>query len=127
MLNLPNLLTSLHTMIINIQGTGIDLTEAIKNYAQEKISGLEKFFDNIRQADIDVGLTNNHHQKGKIYFAEVNLHVPGQIVRVTRECEDLYKAIDKVKDHLKQELQKMKEKMRGKNKKVLRAEKEYKV
>lgn len=112
-------------MKINIHGTGIDLTEAIKNYAKEKIESLTKFFDNIQSADIDVGMNSHHHQKGKIYYAEVNLGVPGGVLRVSRDCEDLYKAIDKVRDHLKLELEKMKEKMRAKDKKMLRGEKGY--
>src|SRR3989338_4343589 len=112
-------------MLINIHGTGIELTEALKQYAEEKVESLTKFFDNIRQADVDIGVRTHHHNKGKIFYAEVNLHVPGELVRVVKEAEDLYKAIDKVKDHLKQELENRKEKMRGKDKKVLRNTKEY--
>ncbi len=114
-------------MNTNIKGTGITLTDAIKDYAEEKIGGLVKFFDNIQSADIDVGMQSHHHLKGKVYYAEVNLSVPGKVIRVVKESEDLYKAIDKVKDHLKVELEKMKEKMRRKDKKVLRSEKEYQV
>jgi len=112
-------------MNINIKGTNLELTEAIKNYAEEKIISLNKFFDNIQTADIDVGMTSHHHQKGDIFYAEVNLAVPGKLLRVVKEEPNLYKAIDKVKDHLKVELEKMKEKMRAKDKKVLRGEKEY--
>lgn len=112
-------------MKINIQGTGIDLTEPIKKYVEDKINGLTKFFDRIQSADVDVGMQSHHHQKGQVYYAEVNLSTPGKMIRVVKECEDLYKAIDKVKDHLKVELEKMKEKMRRKDKKVLREEKGY--
>jgi ribosomal subunit interface protein len=112
-------------MIINIRGTNIELTEALKNYAEEKIGELEKYFGNIRQADIDIGLRSHHHNKGDIYYAEVNLHVPGELVRVVKEEADLYKAIDKVKDHMKVDLKKRKEKMRDRDKKTLRAAKEY--
>ena len=112
-------------MVVTTQATGIDMTSAIKEYAEGKIFGLEKFFDNIQKAEIDVGRHSQHHNKGKVYYAEVNLHIPGKVVRVVKEAEDLYKAVDKVKDHLKIELQKMKEKMRAKNKKELRDQKEY--
>lgn len=112
-------------MQIKIKGTGIDLTEPIKNYVIEKIESLEKFFDNIQSADVDVGMQSHHHLKGKVYYAEVNLSVPGKLIRVVKESEDLYKAIDKVKDHLKVELEKMKEKKRARDKKVLRENKEY--
>lgn len=114
-------------MIINIKTTGIELTPALRVYAEEKIGGLDKFFDNITQADIDIGMRSHHHQKGPIFYAEVNLHVPphGRIERIVKDADDLYKAIDKVKDHFKVELKKMKEKLRRKDKKGLRATKEY--
>lgn len=112
-------------MIITIKGTNIELTDALKSYAEEKIESLETYFDNIQHADIDIGLRNNHHQKGKVYYAEVNLSVPGKLLRVVKDAEDLYKAIDKVRDHFKVELEKMKGKMRERDKEVLREQKEY--
>jgi len=112
-------------MITTIHGTGIDLTDAIREYAEEKINGLTKFFDNITKADIDVGMQSHHHNKGKIYYAEVTMDVPGKTIRVVKESETLYKAIDKVKDHLKVELDEMKEKMRRKDKVELRNNKGY--
>ncbi|HAZ28472.1 MAG TPA: ribosome-associated translation inhibitor RaiA [Candidatus Magasanikbacteria bacterium] len=112
-------------MVITIHGTGIDMTDPIKAYATEKCESLIKYFDNIQKAQIDVGTRGNHHQKGKVYYAEVNLHVPGKVLRVVKDAEDLYKAIDKVKDHLKVELERMKGKMRERDKKTLRGNKEY--
>lgn len=112
-------------MRTTIHATKIELTDALRAYAEEKIQSLEKFFDNIQQANIDIGLESSHHQKGDIYYAEVNLHVPGKILRVVKEESDLYKAIDKVKDHLKIELQTMKEKMRQKDRTAIRGQKEY--
>ncbi|MEK7084076.1 MAG: ribosome-associated translation inhibitor RaiA [Patescibacteria group bacterium] len=112
-------------MITTIHGTDIELTDALKQYAEEKISGLTKFFDNIQKAEIDIGLRSRHHQKGDIYYAEVNVIIPGHVVRVVKEEKNLYKAIDEVKDHLKVELQGMKEKMRKRDRQGLREGKEY--
>lgn len=112
-------------MTITIHGTGIELTDAIKAYAEDKIGGLTKFFENIQRASIDVGKRGNHHNKGDIFYAEVNVSIPGHVIRVVKEEPDLYKAIDKVKDHLKVDLEKIKEKMRTKDKKSIRASKEY--
>lgn len=114
-------------MTINIHGSGIDLTDAIKQYVEKKVNSLTKFFGNIIQTDIDIGMNSHHHNKGKVYYAEFNVHVPGNMVRVVKESDTLYKAIDKVKDHLKVELEKMKEKRRARDKKVLRGKKEYSV
>jgi putative sigma-54 modulation protein len=115
-----NKLTSFF-MTINIHGTGIELTDAIKEYAEEKMSQLTKFFDNIQQINIDVGKQSHHHNKGEVFYAEVNVHIPGHMLRIVKEEQDLYKAIDKVKDHFKVELEKIKEKMRRKDKSELRA------
>jgi len=103
----------------------MELTEAIKDYVEKKILMLEKYNDKIISADVDVGLNSKHHVKGDVYYAEVNLSVPGRLIRVVKEEADLYKAIDKVKDHLKVELQTIKEKSLRRDKKLLREQKSY--
>ena len=112
-------------MVINIHATGIELTEALKKYVEEKMTGLEKFFSNIQTMDIDIGLRNHHHQKGEIYYAECNVGIPNKLVRVEKDAVDLYKAIDKVRDHLKVELQDAKGKLRVKDRNKVRENKEY--
>jgi putative sigma-54 modulation protein len=112
-------------MVITIHSTGIEMTDAIKQYATEKMEGLTKYFDNIQTIDIDIGLTSHHHQKGKIYYAECNVSVPNRLVRVVKEAVDLYKAIDKVRDHLKLELKETKGKMREKDREKVRNNKAY--
>lgn len=101
-------------MKIYIKGTNMELTEAIKDYVNEKIGGLDKYFDGILAARVDVGLTSKHHQKGNIFRAEVNLEVPQKyLLRAEAEKEDLYIAINEVKDELQGQIKKYKEKMRG--------------
>jgi putative sigma-54 modulation protein len=111
-------------MIINISTNGVDMTDSIREYAEDKIESVDKFFDNITKADIIVGMDSSN--KAKPYFAEVNLAIPGTSnVFVRKNSEDLYKAIDKLRDHLKIELEKMKGKMRDKDKESLRNNKGY--
>lgn len=112
-------------MNINIKATNMDLTDPIREYAEEKVQSLVKFFDKIKQADIDVGMKSHHHNKGKVYYAEVNLQIPGRILRVSKNSETLYKAIDKVKDHLKVELEKVKGKRDQIDREALRDQKGY--
>lgn len=88
--------------INHVKGTNMELTEVIKDYINEKIGGLEKFWDKIIDADVEVGLINKHHHSGEIYRCEVNMRVPGQVLRVEKTEKNLYKAIDKVKDHLRE-------------------------
>jgi ribosomal subunit interface protein len=115
-------------MNININFTGIEATDALKEYITGKVEGLKTFFDGIVSADIDVGMRSQHHQKGKVYYAEFKLQIPGKpSVYVTKDAEDLYKAIDKVKDHMKVELEKVKGKMNQVNREELRDQKQYHI
>ena len=95
-------------MQIIITGKGIELTEAIKAYAEDKISGLDKFYDQILSAKVVVGKENNHHQKGDVFIAECKLDVPGKDLFAEKKEETLYKAIDKIRDYLESELKKFK-------------------
>ncbi len=117
-------------MQVIISGKGIELTEAIKDYAEKKISSLEKFYDNILRAEVTVGLEARHQLKGKNFICECKLVVPGNDLFASKEESNLYKAIDKVRDYLEGELKKHKVKEREKEKKLkrkVREEKEYKT
>lgn len=99
-------------MQINIKATNIELTPRIKDYVQEKMDMLEKYLGDIKviQADFEVAITTLHHVKGEIYRAEANIELPHELLRVEKTEKDLFKAIDKVKDHLKISIKKYKEK-----------------
>ena len=99
-------------MTITIRATGMELTPAIKQYVEEKFTMLEKYVSNITMADIELATDSHHHQKGEIFSCSATLEVPGDVLRVEKHEEDLYKAIDKVKDHLKEVLIDRKEKER---------------
>lgn len=115
-------------MQIIISGRGMDLTEAIKDYVNKKIGGLEKFYNQIVKAEVRVGKETDHHLKGKIFVTECKLDVPGVNLFASKSEKNLYKAIDKVRDYLEAELKKHKILQREKIKKDkhrVREEKEY--
>lgn len=117
-------------MQVIISAKGIELTEAIKEYADKKISGLEKFYDKIIRAHVTVGMESQHHLKGKIFVAECKLEVPGNDLFASKNEMTLYKAIDKVRDYLESELKKHKVMQREKEKKdkrKVRENKEYSI
>jgi len=100
-------------MKINIKSTKLELTPAIRNYFQEKIDMLEKYLGEIKviNCDVEIEKSVGGQHKGEIFRAEVNLQVPREILRVEKTEKDLYKAIDKVKDHLELIIKKYKEKL----------------
>ena len=97
-------------MQVNIKATKIDLTDEIKNYIQEKMDMLEKYLGNIAvtNCDFEVAMSVGNQNKGKIYRAEANISVPGDLLRVEKTEKELFKAIDKVKDHLSRSINRYK-------------------
>ena len=105
-------------MKIVIKKTNIELTPKIEEYIEEKIGGVDKLLDdmdrNVVEARVEVGRTTRHHQKGDIFRAEVNLTLPGQLLRVVAEERDLRTAIDRVKEDLQREIKKYRGKKKAK-------------
>ena len=100
-------------MQIRIKATNLELTDAIRDYFQKKMDMVEKYLGDIKATNCDVEIEKavGGQHKGQIFRAEVNLAVPGKLLRVEKTESDLYKAIDKVKDHLELVIKKYKEKM----------------
>ncbi len=103
----------------------MDMTDAIKAYAQEKVEALKKFHEGIESADVTVGMETHAHNHGKIYYAQAKLNFGGKETIVRKDAEDLYKAIDKVRDHLKVEIEKVKGKFEERDRGLLRDVKGY--
>jgi len=104
-------------MNINIRAVGMDLTPAIKSYVEEKLSALEKFAEGILNMDVDLGLDTLHHNKGEIYSCSVVIQLPKEVLKIEKTEKNLYKAIDKVKDHARESMVKAKEKKRDEKRK----------
>jgi len=125
-------------MKIVIKTTNLKLDSELKNYIQEKIGGLEKFAKVFQEENyfersekqgsqrgsyferssvrgkarvevwVEVGKTTLHHQKGDIFRAEAQMHLPEKSLRAEAEREDLKLAITEVKDELQRELKQYK-------------------
>lgn len=115
-------------MIVN--GKQLEVTPAIKSYAEKKVQTLEKFYERIVRATVTVGMETHHHLKGEIFFAECKLEVPGGDIFAKQTAKDVYAALDLLKDELEAEVKKFKVHQKGnqkKNKIIGRDSKEYKV
>ncbi|WP_074016564.1 ribosome hibernation-promoting factor, HPF/YfiA family [Fusobacterium massiliense] len=95
-------------MKLSIYGRKITLTEAIKKYAQEKISRVEKFNDSIIK--IDATLTASKLKTGNTHITEILAYLSGTTIKVSSKETDLYASIDKAIDILETQLKKHKEK-----------------
>jgi ribosomal subunit interface protein len=88
-------------MNIAIKSTNIDLTPALKDYAEKRLGGITKFTGGDANISVEIGKTTNHHKNGEFFRAEANVVTPlGKQYRATSEKADLYEAIDDVRAEL---------------------------
>lgn len=99
-------------MQINIQSKNIDLTEEIKNYALKRATNLEKLLSNItaEKGEIkmlfEISRSTNHHKAGEVFHADCSVNIDGKHFYAASDSEDLYSAIDSVKEILFNEISK---------------------
>ena len=91
-------------MKIKFKATDIELTPELTTYVKKRIADVEKFVHakdpESVSAYVELERTTEHHQAGKIMRAEVNLRVDGAYFRAEFSDEEIYAAIDSVKDEL---------------------------
>ncbi len=102
-------------MNIQIKTTTISLTPAISEYVEKKLNSIEKFFknDSTLKFDLELGKTNNHHKNGDIFKAEIHIVAMDTNIYASAEKEDLYVAIDSVKDEILREIKSSNSKRRS--------------
>ena len=103
-------------MKINLQGKNMELTPAMYDYVFKRVTNLEKLLKNIEEkggeavVHFDVAKTTNHHRGGEIFNANCSITIKGENFYSSADREDLYQAIDEVKENLFSEIQKYKDK-----------------
>ncbi|MEK7128119.1 MAG: ribosome-associated translation inhibitor RaiA [Patescibacteria group bacterium] len=102
-------------MQINLVGKNMELTEAIKEYVVKRVTNLEKLLTRIEGRDgkvlvnFEVGKSTNHHKTGFVFHADCLININGKKFYGSADKEDLYEAVDSVKDSLYNEINKNKD------------------
>ena len=98
-------------METNIRGEKIKITEAMKDYVNEKLEKLDKYFEksNEVRANVIVKVNNNHEQR-----IEITIPLKSYILRSEETQEDFYAAIDKTIDKLERQVRKNKTRLMSK-------------
>lgn len=102
-------------MQINLQGKNIELTEAVKDYVSKRVTNLEKLLSGIEEkggevrVNFEVSKSNNRHKSGEIFHADCLIKIDGREFYSSFDAEDLYTAIDEIKETLFNDIQKNKD------------------
>ena len=92
-------------MQIKIDGHHVELTTAMQEYIQSKMTRIERHFEHVVDVHVVLGVEKQRHK------AEATIHVTGHNIHAGSEHEDMYAAIDLLLDKLDRQIKKHKEKM----------------
>ena len=110
-------------MKYNIRGNKIEVTEAINDYIESKISRVEKYLDDNDEVEAKAVIST----KGKEQKVEVTIWSGKYNIRAEESNEDLYAAIDLVVDKLERQFKKYKDKIYDRKRKKDRTDNAYSV
>lgn len=97
-------------MKLNIRGDKLEITGAIRDYVEDKLGRLDKYFK-----DSDINANVLLKVKGNRQIIEVTVPTDKYILRSEEEHNDLYAAIDLVVDKLEGQIRKNKTKLKKQN------------
>jgi len=96
-------------MIVTVTGKHIEMTDAIRAHAEEKVEKLPRYYNSISQ--IEVILEGN---EGGMQGVEILVHAEHNDLLVAKETgTDTYTCIDAAVHKMERQLRKAKEKQRG--------------
>ena len=93
----------------------MELTPAIHDYVIKRVTNLEKILSKIEEkggevnVDFEVARTTNHHKSGEVFHADCLINIKGEKFYTSVDEEDLYAAIDAVKENLYRDISKSKD------------------
>src|SRR5690348_6728607 len=88
------------TIPMTFSGHHVELTSALKHYAEEKLGRLEKRGDHITHITVTLSVEKLRQ------IAKATLHVKGAEIHASDEQSDMYAAIDGLSDKLKRQIEK---------------------
>ncbi|GAA5111209.1 MAG: ribosome-associated translation inhibitor RaiA [Alcanivorax sp.] len=94
-------------MQINLSGHHLDITDALRDYVDEKFAKLERHSDQITSVQVILSPEPKSHK------AESTIHISGADLFATAQADDMYAAIDALTSKLDRQILKHKEKTVG--------------
>lgn len=97
-------------MKFHIRGRNVEVTDALRTYAEKKIGRLEKYFEVPFVSEVFITLSVNK----SIHAVEVTIPMTGVTLRAEEKSNDMYASIDMVIDKLERQIRKHKTRLNRK-------------
>ena len=104
-------------MRYNIRGSKVEVTSSIKEYIENKLGKLDKYFEDSNELTANVLIK----ESGVNYKLEVTIPIKGAILRAEVSNKDLYASIDLVVEKLERQIRKNKTRMHKYSKETITA------
>ncbi|MBI2123433.1 MAG: ribosome-associated translation inhibitor RaiA, partial [Armatimonadetes bacterium] len=92
-------------MQVIVQGKHLDVTPALREYAQEKVGKISRYFDQVQEAQVVLSV-ERRDSVGKAQVVEVTVWGDGLVLRGEEASQDMYASIDLVFDKLRKQIEK---------------------
>ncbi|HET6516410.1 MAG TPA: ribosome-associated translation inhibitor RaiA [Thermodesulfovibrionales bacterium] len=92
-------------MNVIVSGRHLEVTPALKSYAEDKMKKFERYLANISEATVTLTVEKYRHK------TEVLLKANGVMIQAEGTTEDIYSSIDEVVEKLEKQVKKYKEKL----------------
>jgi putative sigma-54 modulation protein len=92
-------------MNIIVTGRHLEVTPALRNYAEKKIKRFDRYLSNISEAIVTLSVEKYRHK------VEVLLKVNGVLIQAEGITSEVYSSIDEVVEKLERQIKKYKEKL----------------
>ncbi|QNQ82567.1 ribosome-associated translation inhibitor RaiA [Lactobacillus sp. PV037] len=96
----------------NVRGENIEVTDALREYVEKRLSKLEKYFEVDSDVVAHVNLKVYKDDSAKV---EVTIILPYLVLRAEETTDDMYKSIDFVSEKLERQIRKYKTKINRRN------------
>lgn len=113
-------------MKLTIRTKDVALSDADRQYVEDKVISLDKYYSRIIDGFIDLSMATKHHKHGPTVHAAVDLRCTNRVIRAEKNHIDVRAAIDGIKDELKKQLLTYKEEHDAKVKRGARVFKKMK-
>ncbi len=77
-------------MKVSVTGRKMEMTEALNDHIEEKINGIKKFLNEVKDVHIVLSVEKHRH------FAEITLNASGYVIHCKEETNNMYSSIDRV-------------------------------
>ncbi|MGH2425596.1 MAG: ribosome hibernation-promoting factor, HPF/YfiA family [bacterium] len=93
-----------------VQGKHLDVTPALREYAEEKVGRISRYFDQVQEAQVVLSVERRDGM-GKAQVVEVTVWGDGLVLRGEEASQDMYASIDLVFDKLRKQIEKYRSKL----------------